>query len=153
MVVIFFSPPLFAVTPKHFSNYFRNFLLKNNFFKRFLFPARIESTFNAPETFIMETMWRRKTMAQFLIYSSLKALCRITICKIKTKQENYQRKKYRFCVQVSFNYSFFCEWPVADDKRMAGVAFILAVWKKKFKRRENYNIRKLTRLSSGRFPK
>lgn len=62
-----------------------------------------------------------------LIYSTLKL--QITICKIKkTEQENYQRKNIDFGVckfsqLFSFAVVFLCEWPVADDKRMAGVAF------------------------------
>lgn len=125
-MLYFFRPRSSLFSPKHFSNYFRNFLLKNNFFKRFLFPARIESTFNAPETFIMETMWRRKTMAQFLIYSSLKALCRNYHMQDKNEARKLSAKKISILCASFLQLFFFCEWPVADDKRMAGVAFILA---------------------------
>lgn len=104
-----------AVTPKHFSNYFRNFLLKN-IFKASFFSLCTNWKYIWLLTkkkcffFITRTMSGGTTMAQFLIYSSLKALCRNYHMQIKkpAKQENYQRtKNLSIFVCASFLQLFF----------------------------------------------
>lgn len=82
---------------------------------------------------------------EFLIYSCLKALCKNYHMRDnkKRKQEIISAKQKSIFVSSFLQLFFFifCEWPVADDKRMFAIYIFSVVWLQLKVRRENYNIR------------
>lgn len=123
-----------AVTPKHFSNYFRNFLLKNIFKASFFFVVhKLEVHLAAYEKKVFffhheNNVGRNNNGAIFNLFQFEGTLQKLPYADKKTGEArklsaNEKFIDFRVCKFTSIILLFSAKWPVADDKQKVGVAF------------------------------